>query len=288
MLRLKDKVEQSLAVIRPLMTTAPRIALVLGSGLGDVAASVQNAVTISTRDIPHYPVSTVPGHSGRWIMGDIAGVPTLCIQGRVHFYEGYSLAQVTYYVHLLAGLGIRNLILTTSCGGLNPEFRPGDLMLITDLINFTFDNPLIGRPEEQLGSRFPDMSTPFDPNFLAIAEGVGIAHHQPFRKGVFCWVTGPNYETAAEVRALRLLGGDAVSMSTAPEVIVARQRRLRVLGISLITNPATGLSSTALRHADVTQTAAVAGRKLQALLAEIIRGIALFDRATETTPQFVS
>jgi purine-nucleoside phosphorylase len=283
-MRLKEKIEQSLAVIRPLMTTAPRVALVLGSGLGDVADSVQNAAMISTRDIPHYPVSTVPGHSGRWIMGDIAGVPALCIQGRVHFYEGYSLAQVTYYIHLLAALGIKNLILTTACGGLNPDYQPGDLMLITDLINFAFKNPLIGRPEEQLGPRFPEMSMPFDPDFLAIAEGIGIAHHRPFRKGVFCWVTGPNYETAAEVRALRLLGGDAVSMSTAPEVIVARQRRLRVLGISLITNPATGLSGAALRHADVTQAAGVAGRKLQTLLAEIIQGIALFDRKTETNP----
>lgn len=288
MLRLKDKVEQSLAVIRPLMTTTSRVALVLGSGMGEVADSVQNAATISTGDIPHYPVSTVPGHSGRWVMGDIDGVPVLCIQGRVHFYEDYSPAQVTYYVHLLAGLGVKNLILTTACGSLNPEFRPGDLMLITDIINFTFNNPLIGRPEEQLGPRFPDMSTPFDPDLFAIAERVGIAHQLPFRKGVFCWVTGPNYETAAEVRALRILGGDAVSMSTAPEVIVARQRRLRVLGISLITNPATGLSSAALSHADVTQTAGVAGRKLQTLLAEIIRGIALLDRKTETNPQSVS
>jgi purine-nucleoside phosphorylase len=275
--KLKEKVEQSLAVIRPLMTTTPRVALVLGSGMGKVADSVQKAVTISTRDIPHYPVSTVPGHTGKWIIGEIAGVPTLIIQGRVHFYEGYSPAQVTYYVHLLAGLAIRNLILTTACGGLNPDFRPGDLMLINDLINFAFINPLIGRPEEQLGPRFPDMSSPFDPDLLAIAERVGIAHQQPFRNGVLCWMTGPNYETAAEVRALRLLGGDAVSMSTAPEVIVARQRRLRVLGISLITNAATGLSGAALTHVEVTRAAAAAGQKLQTLLAEIIHHIAVFD-----------
>lgn len=280
--RLKVKVEQSLAAITPRLRGTPRVAVVLGSGLGGVADSLQNPVVVPTAEIPHYPASTVPGHSGRWLIGELGAVPTLCIQGRVHFYEGYSLAQVTYYVHLLAGLGIRNLILTTACGGLNPAFRPGDLMLITDMINFAFNNPLIGRPEAQLGPRFPDMSEPFDRDFAAIAERVGEKNGQPFRKGVFCWVTGPNYETAAEVRALRLIGGDAVSMSTAPEVIVARQRRLRVLGISLITNLGTGLSEVALSHADVTQAAAAAGKRLQTLLAEIIAEVALLDRQTET------
>jgi len=207
----------------------------------------------------------------------LGNIPLLCIQGRVHYYEGYSLSSVTYYVHLLAGLRIPYLILTTASGGLNPDFRPGDLMLISDMINFTFHNPLVGKPDNLLGVRFPDMSSPFDPRLMDIADRVGEKFHQPFRKGVFCWVTGPNYETAAEVRALRLIGGDAVSMSTAPEVIVARQRHLSVLGISLITTLATGLAKNELSHTEVTQTADAAGKRLQGLLSEIIAQIAMLD-----------
>ncbi len=269
-MRLKDKVKESLSFVQPKLTTAPQVAIVLGSGLGGFAHEVENPVIILTRDIPHYPVSTVPGHEGRWIIGNINGVMVLCIQGRVHYYEGYALEQVTYYVHLLKALGIDKLILTTASGGLNPAFQPGDLMLITDQINFAFNNPLIGKPENQLGPRFPDMSKPFDVEMIKVAERVGIEQNHPFRKGVFCWVTGPNYETAAEVRALRSLGGDAVSMSTAPEVIVANQRHIKVLGISLITNLGTGLSTFPLAHEEVTDVAGKAGARLARLLNEII------------------
>ncbi len=267
---LKDKVQQSLEVIRSKLPTPPFVAVVLGSGMGSVADQIQNPIILPTNEIPHYPVSTVPGHSGRWIFGDLDGVPTLCIQGRVHFYEGYSLEQVTYYIHLLAGLGVRYLFLTTACGGLHPEFQAGDLMLMTDQINFAFNNPLIGQPENQLGPRFPDMSQPFDPELLQIAENVGLEFGHPFRKGVFFWVTGPNYETVAEVRAFRKLGGDAVSMSTAPEVIVAKQRFLRVLGIALITNLATAPDIEPLTHREVTEMADRAGKRLSLLLGEII------------------
>ncbi|MDZ7371999.1 MAG: purine-nucleoside phosphorylase [candidate division KSB1 bacterium] len=277
---LKDKVGESLAFLRPLIPQTPAAAVVLGSGMGGVAEALQSPVIIDVSNIPHYPVSTVPGHAGRWIIGEL-GAPILCIQGRVHHYEGYSLGEVTYYVHLVAGLGIRNLILTTACGGLNPDFRAGDLMLITDLINFTGRNPLRGQPEKLLGPRFPDMSKPFDERLCRLAEEAAVKLEIPLRRGVFCWVTGPNYETPAEVRALRRLGGDAVSMSTAPEVIVARQRRLRVLGLALITNAAAGLSAEPLTHEEVMRTAESAGRRLQKLLVEIISGIALFDKQTE-------
>jgi len=200
-------------------------------------------------------------------------VPVLAIQGRVHYYEGYSLAEVTYPIHLLANLGIKILILTTACGTLNPDFRPGDLMLMTDQINFGFNNPLIGRPEDQLGPRFPDMSRPFDKDLIELAEKVGMRLNMRFKKGVFCWMTGPAYETAAEVRMLRKLGGDAVSMSTAPEVIVARQRHLRVLGISLITNLSTGLSDAKLTHQEVTDVAQQAGAQLGILLREFLKSL---------------
>lgn len=267
---LKDKIKESVDFVQPKILETPKVAIVLGSGLGSFADNVENPIAIPTKDIPHYPVSTVPGHEGRWIIGNISGVTVLCIQGRVHFYEGYALEQVTYYVHLLKALGIEKLIVTTACGGLNPEFQAGDLMLITDQINFAFNNPLIGKPENQLGPRFPDMSKPFDAEMIQIAEHVGIEQNMPFRKGVFCWVTGPNYETAAEVRALRTLGGDAVSMSTAPEVIVANQRHIKVLGISLITNLGTGLSASPLAHEEVTDMAGKAGARLARLLTEII------------------
>ena len=274
---LKEQVKESLALLKSRIDELPKVAIVLGSGLGGFVDTLENPTAIETKDIPHYPIPTVPGHVGRWVVGDIHDVRTLCIQGRVHYYEGYPLQKIVYYVHLLAGLGVKSLIITTACGGLNPEFKPGDLMLMTDQINFAFNNPLIGKPEDQLGPRFPDMSKPFDAELLAIAERVGTEHGIHVRKGVYCWMTGPNYETAAEVRMLRNLGGDAVSMSTAPEVIVARQRRLRVLGISLITNLATGLADGPLTHAEVTNIAAKAGQRMSMLLQEIVRKRPFFD-----------
>ncbi len=270
---LKQKVKQSLEFLQPQISDIPKTTLVLGSGLGGIADAVENPLVIPTADIPHYPVSTVPGHAGQWIIGNLAGTKVLVIQGRVHYYEGYSLQQVTYPIHLLAGLGIKNLILTTACGGLNPDFTPGDLMIITDHINMGFGNPLIGAPDNLLGNRFPDMSKPYDPRLIGIAETVGKEQNSPFKKGVFCWVTGPSYETAAEVRLFQELGGDAVSMSTVPEVIVAVQRHLSVLGISMITNSATGISETDLSHAEVIHMANIAGKKLGSLLQKIIQRI---------------
>ena len=267
---LKEKVHKALQFIRTENVSEPKIAIILGSGLGGFAESLDNTVIIPTKDIPFYPVSTVPGHKGQWIFGDINGTSVLAVQGRVHYYEGYSLEQVTFPVHLFAGLGIKTLIVTTASGGLNPEFKPGDLMLITDHINFAFGNPLIGRPENLLGPRFPDMSEPYNKELLDIAINSGKETGIPLRQGVFCWVTGPNYETAAEVRMLQKCGGDAVSMSTVPEVIVANQRHLRVLGISLITNLSTGLSDSKLHHKEVTDMANKAGVKLQKLLKTII------------------
>jgi len=277
-MHLKEKVKDSVTYILQHLDSEAKIAIVLGSGLGGFAETLAHPFFIHSADIPHYPGSTVLGHKGRWAIGDIDGTHLICIQGRVHFYEGYPLSQVTYYVHLLAALGVQYLIITTACGGLNPEFSAGDLMLITDQINFTFTNPLIGHPENILGRRFPDMVGAYDQNLIATAEQVGIESGFPFRKGVFCWVSGPNYETAAEVNALRKLGGDAVSMSTGPEVIVARQRHLKVLGVSLITNLSTGLSPGTLTHADVTETATQATEKFTLLLTETIKKIGLCNR----------
>jgi purine-nucleoside phosphorylase len=267
---LKQKVQEALAFVRPKLTEQPKVAIVLGSGLGRFSEFMKDAVQIGTAEIPHYPQSTVPGHAGCWFAGRLGDVPAIIVQGRIHFYEGYSLAQVTFPVHLLASLGVKILVVTTSSGGLNPDFEAGNLMLITDQLNLAFGNPLVGRPEDQLGPRFPDMLHCYDRELLDIARGAGKKLGMRLREGVFCWLTGPSYETAAEVRMLRLLGGDAVSMSTAPEVIVARQRHLRVLGISLITNPGTGLSPAKLTHEEVTATAGQAGERMGLLLQEII------------------
>jgi purine-nucleoside phosphorylase len=269
-LLLKEKISDSIKFLLPRISQSPKVAIVLGSGLGKFAESLASPAVIPTAEIPHYPASTVPGHQGRWVIGTIENVPVLAIQGRVHFYEGYSLEQVTYPIHLLASLGVSTLILTTACGGLNPEFSPGDLMLIRDHINFAFGNPLIGKPDNQLGPRFPDMSQPYDPHLMSLAEQAAKELKIPLRKGVFCWVTGPAYETAAEVRMLRKFGGDAVSMSTVPEVIVAQQRHLQVLGIALITNLATGIARSKLTHREVTEMANKAGERMGLLLKALL------------------
>ena len=265
-MKLKEKVSDALKFITRQLGEPPETAVVLGSGMGGFANRLHDRVILNASDIPHYPISTVPGHQGRWVIGYLQGVRILCVQGRVHFYEGYSLEQVTFYVHLLASFGVKHLILTTASGGLNPEFHPGDIMLIKDHINFAFRSPLIGPVDNQLGPRFTDMTDPYDPELYQIAEKAAKIKKIIIRHGVFVWVTGPSYETAAEVRALQLLGGDAVSMSTVPEVITARQRSLRVLGLSLITNLGTGLTAASLSHDEVTSIAESAGKDLQDLI----------------------
>jgi purine-nucleoside phosphorylase len=271
---LKEQIHEALEFLGPLMPIPPRVGIILGSGLGSIAQALDHPVVVPTQEIPHYPPSTVPGHAGQWLVGSLEGVPVVASKGRVHHYEGYTLQQVVFPVHLLASLGVQILIVTTSSGGLNPDFRAGDLMVITDQLNWTLKNPLVGAPQNQLGSRFPDLIHCYDPELIDLTEQTAVALGIPLRKGVFCWVTGPAYETAAEVRMLRRLGGDAVSMSTAPEVIAARQRHLRVLGISLITNPGTGLSSGKLTHEEVTGMALRTGEKFSTLLLGVVKRMA--------------
>jgi purine-nucleoside phosphorylase len=273
-LLLKEKIAESVALVHSQVSSPlPTIAVIMGSGLGRFAEAIENPVIIPTADIPHYPRSTVPGHHGRWFIGRIDQTPLIGVQGRVHYYEGYSLQQVGYPVHLLASLGVKILIVTTASGGVNPAFKSGDLMIITDQINFAFGNPLIGRPENMLGPRFPNMYQPYDLELIQLALQAGADLGLELQQGVFCWMTGPAYETAAEVHLLRQFGGDAVSMSTAPEVIVARQRHLRVLGISLITNPGTGIGGAKLTHKEVTETANRGGEKLGGLLRSVLARI---------------
>jgi len=260
--------------IRTQTDASPKLAIILGSGLGPFAEELQNRTEIPTAAIPSYPVSTVSGHAGKLIFGEIAGKSILAQQGRVHAYEGYSLQQVTFPVHLMADLGIETLIVTNAAGGHNRHFQPGDLMLITDHINLMFDNPLIGPNDADRGPRFPDMSQPYDQELMALAQQTALESGIKLRTGVLAALKGPTYETAAEVRMIQRFGGDAGTMSTVPEVIAAAHRGLRVLGISCITNLGTGLSSERLSHDDVTQVAQRVRDKFTRLVREIVIKIA--------------
>ncbi len=234
---------------------APEIAITLGSGLGDLADHLVDAVQIPYGEIPHFPVSTVAGHKGQFVVGKLEGREVLCMQGRFHYYEGYDLKQVTLPVRVMKLLGISTLIVTNAAGGINTGFRPGNLMLIEDHLNLTGENPLIGENLEVFGDRFFDMTVAYDAEYRALAEQLAAELNIPLQKGVYAWLTGPNYETPAEIRYLCAIGADAVGMSTVPEVLVARHSGLRVCGISCITNLAAGMGDGLLSHEEVKETA---------------------------------
>ncbi|HZD10003.1 MAG TPA: purine-nucleoside phosphorylase [Candidatus Binatia bacterium] len=220
----------------------PRIALVLGSGLSGLADAVEDADVLPFAEIPSWPSSTVPGHGGRLVLGTLEGVPVLVMQGRVHFYEGYSMSQITMPVRVMQRLGIATLMLTNAAGGLNRDFQAGDLMLIRDHVNFlglAGNNPLRGPNDDAVGPRFPDMTTPYDVGLRRLAHEVAEEQGLQLQEGVYAYVAGPSYETPAELRLLLTVGADAVGMSTVPSVVVARHGGMRVLGISTITNLAT-------------------------------------------------
>ncbi len=246
------------------------LGLILGSGFGSFADSFQQKTAIPFSHLPHFPASTVPGHSGNLILGFVEGVPIAALQGRVHLYEGYPLAEVAFPVRVLGALGIRQLIVTNAAGGIHTDFRPGDLMLITDHINMMGDNPLVGPNIDALGPRFPDMSEAYDLAMRNVAHEAAREKGMELREGVYIGLRGPSYETPAEIRMCRLLGADAVGMSTVPEVIVANHMGVRVLGISCITNMAAGILSQKLTHDEVVDTAQKVSAKFQSLLCAII------------------
>ena len=234
--------------------TSP-VAVVLGSGLGAFAERLTSQTAVPFESLPGFPAPTVPGHRGRLVAGELAGVPVLALQGRVHGYEGHDAATVAFPARVLGVLGSRALIVTNAAGALNPDFAAGDLMRIADHLNLSGRNPLIGPNEDALGPRFPDLSRPYDARLAQALETAARESEIALRRGVYAQITGPSYETAAEVRALRLLGADAVGMSTVPEVIVAAQQRVPCCGISSITNAAAGISQDALSHEDVMEVA---------------------------------
>jgi purine-nucleoside phosphorylase len=265
---LLKKVEESLAYIRERSALRPELALVLGSGLGPLADQIEGACAIPYGEIPHFMRSTAPGHQGRLILGTLAGKPVLCMQGRFHYYEGYSQKDVTYPIRVMARLGIKTLILTNACGGLRREFSPGDLMLITDHINFTGMNPLIGENEEDFGPRFPDMSKVYDPELRALCLRAAADLGIPLREGVYIGYSGPSFETPAEIRLFQSWGAGAVGMSTVAEAIVARHCDIRVLALSCITNLAAGILDQPISSDEVIVAANAAGERFRRLLAE--------------------
>lgn len=270
----RDQIEGVAAVIRNRSVYQPTIGLILGSGLGALADAIVYPDFIPYELIPHWPVSSVAGHRGQLVLGRLEGKTVMVMQGRTHFYEGYSMGQITLPVRVMAVLGIKTIIITNAAGGINQSFVPGDLMLIRDHLNFpglAGQNPLRGPNDEQSGPRFPDMSQPYSQSLRQLAQEIASEQGLALQEGVYAFVAGPSYETPAELQLLRLLGADAVGMSTVPETIVARHAGMAVLGISTITNLAVPLAGKEVSHSEVMEVGAVVVPKLSRLVRGILQ-----------------
>jgi purine-nucleoside phosphorylase len=254
----------------------PLAGIILGSGLNGLADSVQNAVRIPYGDLPNFPVSTVEGHTGRFVIGELESKPVFVMQGRIHYYEGYSMGQVTLPVRVMQRLGIPNLIVTNAAGGVHPDFLPGDVMLITDQLNLmgmSGLNPLMGPNLDEIGTRFPDMSQAYDRDCMDLARKAAKENKITLREGVYAGLSGPSFESPADLRFLRLAGADAVGMSTVPEVIVARHGNMRVLGLSGISNKANLDGTTITTHEEVMEAGKVITPKVEMIIRAVLRNL---------------
>lgn len=267
---LYRKAAESAEYIQKRLTTKPQIGIVLGSGLGPLVNEVKEQIEIDYGDIPNFPIPTVEGHAGKLIAGEIGGKPVLVMKGRFHFYEGYDISQVVFHIRVFKLLGISHILVTNAAGGVNRDFSPGDLMLITDHISFFAPSPLRGKNADEFGVRFPDMSEAYNKELIAMAEKTAGELGIKLQKGVYAFTQGPMYETPAEIRALRILGADAVGMSTVPEVIAARHAGMKVLGISCITNMAAGILEQPLSHEEVMETAKKVETRFVSLVNKLI------------------
>ena len=267
---LYDMIQEAVSAIRDRWRGTPRVGLILGTGLGGLGEEIQKEAVVPYSQIPHFPESTVITHAGQLLAGTLAGQPLVAMEGRFHFYEGYSLKQITFPVRVMRALGCQFLIVSNACGGMNPQFRKGDLMLIEDHINLMGDNPLIGRNDDRLGPRFPDMSEPYDRKLLALAREVALEERILCHTGVYVAVPGPNLETRAEYRFLRGIGADVVGMSTVPEVIVAVHCGLRTLGLSVITDMCLPDALEPASVPDIIATAQAAEPKLRAIVKGVL------------------
>ncbi|NRT73538.1 purine-nucleoside phosphorylase [Clostridium beijerinckii] len=268
-----NKIIESTKYIRSKINRAPKIAIILGSGLGDLVNEVRDVESISYKDIPNFPISTVKGHEGKLVFGKINDIEVMLMQGRFHYYEGYTMKEVTYPIYVMKKLGIEKIIVTNACGGINKSFEPGTLMLINDFINLFGDNPLIGINDDRLGPRFPDMSEPYKLELIEKAREVGDKLGIKYAEGVYAGFMGPYYETAAEIVMIGRHGSDAVGMSTVPETIVANYLGMDVLGIACITNMATGIQKVKHSHDRVVETARKVSSDLCRWVSEIIKEI---------------
>jgi purine-nucleoside phosphorylase len=266
------QIDEAADMVRTRTGHRPRVGIILGSGLNDLANSVQRADYIPYADLPHWPRSTVHGHAGRLVIGELEGQTVLVMQGRVHFYEGYSMSQITLPVRVMQRLGLEMMFVTNAAGGVNPGFTPGDVMLITDnlnLVGMSGANPLMGPNIDELGPRFPDMSRSYDPDLMDLARKAAKENDLALQEGVYCGLSGPSFESPADLRFLQLAGADAVGMSTVPEVIVARHGGMRVLGLSGISNKANLDGSTVTTHEEVIE----AGKVITPKMEKVIRGV---------------
>jgi purine-nucleoside phosphorylase len=233
---LRQHVDEAVEALRKRTKIVPEVGVILGTGLGTLASSLEVEATVPYGDVPHFAISTAEGHKGELVFGKLAGRPAVVMNGRLHFYEGYTMRQVSFPVRVMNALGVHTLVVSNACGGMNPLFDPGDIMIVTDHINLMGDNPLIGPNDESFGPRFPDMSEPYDRTLVLLAEDVALAERLRVRKGVFVAVAGPNLETAAEYRFLRGIGADVVGMSLIPENLVAIHGGMRVLALAVVTD----------------------------------------------------
>ena len=273
-MRTPDKVmewiAESTAYLRSRHPVRPDIGIVLGSGLGNFSREISVDLEISYSDIPHFPVSTVEGHSGRLVFGTLAGKPVVAMAGRFHYYEGYGAEEVVYPIRVLKSLGVDTLVVSNAAGGVNPDFKVGDIMVIPDHNSLSTVNPLLGRNIPELGPRFPDMSEPYDRELIGMADGVAVEQGLAIRKGVYFGVTGPTFETRAEYRMIRILGGDAVGMSTVQEVIAAVHMGMRVFAVSVITDIGIREEENTITHEEVLLAATSAEPRMARLLTSLI------------------
>lgn len=266
-----EKIEKCVAAIRTKTDFVPKVALTLGSGLGDYAKNIDIKAEVSYSDIEGFPVSTVPGHDGKFIFGYVGETPVVCMKGRVHYYEGYPISDVVLPARVMSKLGAKILFLTNASGGINYHFKAGDLMLITDHISCFAPNPLIGPNDDRLGLRFPDMSSVYNKDLQTILKKAAIENRIELKEGVYCQLTGPSFESPAEIRMLRTLMVDAVGMSTVVEAIAANHMGMKVCGVSCISNLAAGMSQNPLNHEEVQEAADMAAPRFAKLVTESIK-----------------
>ena len=271
MSELIDKVNQTLGVIRKITKENFPVGIILGTGLGGLVKEIKISHEINYSDLPHFPLSTVESHEGKLIFGTINGKNVVAMQGRFHYYEGYTMQQITYPVRVMKFLGVETLLVSNACGGMNPHYRRGDIMIMTDHINLLGDNPLIGKNEDELGPRFPDMSEAYNIELISLAEAIAIENKIKVQKGVYVAVPGPNLETKAEYRFLRATGADVVGMSTIPENIVANHMGMKVLGISIVTDECFPDSLKPVNVEEIIAAAMKAEPKMTLIMKEVIK-----------------